>query len=80
MIRYAADVVVIGAGIAGVTAAIELLQRGRSVLLLDRDAETNMRGLARESFGGLWFAGTARGPKPTCSASSRKSSTRKPAR
>src|SRR5215207_142358 len=59
MIRYAADVVVIGAGIAGVTAAIELLARGRSVLLIDRDADSNMGGLAKESFGGLWFAGTA---------------------
>jgi uncharacterized protein len=58
MQRLAADVVVIGAGIAGVTAAIELLQRGRRVLLLDRDVEANMGGLAKESFGGLWFAGT----------------------
>ena len=59
MIRYSADVVVIGAGIAGVTAAIELLARGRSVVLLDRDVESNLGGLAKESFGGLWFAGTA---------------------
>ena len=58
MIRYSADVIVIGAGIAGVTAAIELLDRGRRVLLLDRDTEENMGGLAKESFGGIWFAGT----------------------
>ena len=58
MIRYSADVIVIGAGIAGVTAAIELLDRGRRVLLLDRDIEENMGGLAKESFGGIWFAGT----------------------
>src|SRR5688572_6130988 len=58
MIRYSADVIVIGAGIAGVSAAIELLDRGRRVLLLDRDAEANMGGLAKESFGGIWFAGT----------------------
>jgi hypothetical protein len=58
MIRYSTDVIVIGAGIAGVTAAIELLSRGRRVLLLDRDAEENMGGLAKESFGGIWFAGT----------------------
>ncbi len=58
MIRYSADVIVIGAGIAGVTAAVELLARGRSVLLIDRDAEANMGGLAKESFGGIWFAGT----------------------
>lgn len=58
MIRYETDVIVIGAGIAGVTAAIELLGRGRRVLLLDRDVEANMGGLAKESFGGIWFAGT----------------------
>jgi predicted oxidoreductase len=58
MIRYSADVIVIGAGIAGVTAAIELLERGRSVLLIDRDVEANIGALAKESFGGIWFAGT----------------------
>jgi predicted oxidoreductase len=58
MMVYRADVIVIGAGIAGVAAAIELLERGRRVLLLDRDAEQNLGGLAKESFGGIWFAGT----------------------
>ncbi len=58
MIRYSAGVIVIGAGITGVCAALELLDRGRRVLLLDRDAEANMGGLAKESFGGFWFAGT----------------------
>lgn len=58
MERHAADVIVIGAGIAGVTAAIELIGRGRRVLLLDRDVEANMGALAKESFGGIWFAGT----------------------
>ncbi len=55
---YKADVIVIGAGIAGVAAAIELIERGRSVIVLDRDVEANMGGLAKESFGGIWFAGT----------------------
>jgi hypothetical protein len=58
MKRYSADVIVIGAGIAGVPAAIELIERGRRVLLLDRDVEANMGALAKESFGGIWFAGT----------------------
>ena len=58
MMQYQSDVVVIGAGIAGVAAAIDLLDRGRRVLLIDRDAEANMGGLAKESFGGIWFAGT----------------------
>jgi predicted oxidoreductase len=58
MLRYHSDVVVIGAGIAGVTAALELLDRGRRTLLIDRDVEENMGALAKESFGGIWFAGT----------------------
>ncbi len=58
MYRYQADVIVVGAGIAGVAAAIEALGRGRRVLLLDRDVEANLGGLARESFGGIWFADT----------------------
>jgi hypothetical protein len=56
--RYTADVVVIGGGIAGIAAAIELLARGRRVLLLDRDEESRLGGLAAESFGGIWFADT----------------------
>lgn len=56
--RYQTDVVVVGAGIAGIAAAYELLGRGRRVLLLDRDHDDNLGGLAKESFGGIWFAGT----------------------
>jgi predicted oxidoreductase len=58
MLQYRSDVIVIGAGIAGVTTAIELLERGRRVLLIDRDVEENMGALAKESFGGVWFADT----------------------
>jgi len=58
MPHYESDVLVIGAGIAGIAAAIDLLDRGRRVLLVDRDLEQNLGGLAKESFGGLWFAGT----------------------
>jgi predicted oxidoreductase len=57
-LRHQTDVVVVGAGIAGIVAAYELLGRGRRVLLLDRDVQENLGGLAKESFGGLWFAGT----------------------
>ena len=52
------DVVIAGAGIAGIIAAIEALGRGRRVILLDRDVEENLGGQAKDSFGGLWFAGT----------------------
>jgi uncharacterized protein len=56
--HHSADVAIAGAGIAGITAAIEALSRGRRVLLLDRDLEENFGGLAKDAFGGLWFAGT----------------------
>ena len=56
--RHSTDVAIAGAGIAGITAAIEALDRGRRVILLDRDVEANFGGQARDAFGGLWFAGT----------------------
>ena len=49
------DVLIIGGGIAGITTALELLDGGKSVLLLDRDEESAFGGLARESFGGMFF-------------------------
>src|ERR671939_1440304 len=50
-----ADVVVIGAGIAGLTAALELLNNGRAVTLLDRCHPEEVGGLAREAFGGMFM-------------------------
>jgi predicted oxidoreductase len=52
---YKADVVVIGAGLAGVVTALELLDAGRRVVLLDRAPQARLGGLARLSFGGLFF-------------------------
>ncbi|HEY5635603.1 MAG TPA: FAD-binding dehydrogenase [Burkholderiales bacterium] len=52
------EVVIIGGGLAGVVCALELLEAGRQVLLLDRDTEENFGGLARESFGGMFFVDT----------------------
>src|SRR5438067_1483638 len=49
------DVVVVGAGIAGLVTALELLDRGRDVLLLDRCEPQELGGLAREAFGGLFM-------------------------
>ena len=56
--RHSADVAIAGAGIAGIAAAIEALDRGRRVVLLDRDLQENLGGQAKDAFGGLWFAGT----------------------
>src|SRR4051812_10116826 len=49
------DVVVIGAGIAGLVAALELIEHGRDVLLLDRCEPHEVGGLAREAFGGMFM-------------------------
>jgi predicted oxidoreductase len=48
-----ADVIVIGAGLAGLTATAELARAGRRVLLLDQEPESNLGGQAFWSFGGL---------------------------
>ncbi|WP_305807214.1 FAD-dependent oxidoreductase, partial [Stenotrophomonas sp. YIM B06876] len=52
------DVVIVGAGIAGIVCALELLGQGRRVLLLDRDQSDKLGGLARESFGGMFAVDT----------------------
>lgn len=49
------DVLIIGGGIAGIATALDLLDAGKSVLLVDRDEEGVFGGLARESFGGMFF-------------------------
>ncbi|GLQ05580.1 FAD-binding dehydrogenase [Sneathiella chinensis] len=49
------DVIVVGGGIAGIATALELVEKGRKVLLIDRDEEKNFGGLAKESFGGMFF-------------------------
>lgn len=58
MQEYKADVVIIGGGIAGISAAIELLNEGKKIILLDRDIEKGLGGLARLSFGGMFFVDT----------------------
>ena len=58
MKKYTADVVIVGGGIAGITAALELLNLNKRVIILDRDAEENFGGLAKESFGGMFFVDT----------------------
>ena len=58
MRTYKSDVVIIGGGLAGLCAALELLDAGRSVVILDRDGEENFGGLARESFGGMFVVGS----------------------
>ena len=50
-----AEVIVIGAGLAGLVAATEIADGGRRVLLLEREGEQDLGGQAWWSFGGLFL-------------------------
>ena len=50
-----ADVIVVGAGLAGLVAATELADAGRRVLVLDQEGEQNLGGQAFWSLGGLFL-------------------------
>ena len=58
MRKYQSDVIIIGGGIAGITTALELLNQGRKVLIIDRDISENFGGLASQSFGGVFMVNT----------------------
>jgi len=53
-----ADLIVVGAGLAGLVAAAEAADAGCSVILLDQENEANLGGQAFWSFGGLFFVGS----------------------
>lgn len=50
-----ADVIVVGAGLAGLVAARELTSRGRRVAVVDQENAANLGGQAYWSFGGLFL-------------------------
>ncbi|MFC7446627.1 FAD-binding dehydrogenase [Rhodococcus daqingensis] len=50
-----ADVIVVGAGLAGLVATHELVKAGRRVLVLDQENRNNLGGQAFWSLGGLFF-------------------------
>src|SRR4051794_22302596 len=50
-----ADVIVIGAGLAGLVATAELADAGHRVILLDQEPEQSLGGQAFWSFGGLFL-------------------------
>ena len=53
-----ADVVVVGAGLAGLVATHELTSRGKKVALVDQENAANLGGQAFWSFGGLFLVDT----------------------
>lgn len=59
MKKYQSDVVIIGGGISGIVAAIDLLDKNKKVIILDKDEKDNFGGLAKESFGGILIVGTS---------------------
>lgn len=52
------DVIVVGAGLSGLVAAAELADRGKSVTILDQEAENFLGGQAFWSLGGLLMVDT----------------------
>lgn len=55
MTDFSPDVIIIGAGLAGMTAAHEAVLRGRRVLLLDQEGPQSLGGQAFWSLGGLFM-------------------------
>ena len=49
------DVIVVGAGLAGLVATHELTSRGKKVALVDQENAANLGGQAFWSFGGLFL-------------------------
>jgi hypothetical protein len=49
------EVIVVGAGLAGLVSTLELLRSGHTVILLDRCRPHEVGGLAREAFGGMFM-------------------------
>ena len=50
-----ADVVIVGAGLAGLVAATELTDAGRRVIVVEQEPRQSLGGQAFWSFGGLFF-------------------------
>jgi predicted oxidoreductase len=50
-----ADVIIVGAGLAGLVAAAELAEAGKKIVIVDQEPEQSLGGQAFWSFGGLFF-------------------------
>ena len=58
MQRQEPDVIVVGAGLAGLVATYELVRAGRRVLVIEQENRNNLGGQAFWSLGGLFFVDT----------------------
>ncbi|UVO16832.1 FAD-dependent oxidoreductase [Stutzerimonas stutzeri] len=56
--HHRCETLVIGAGLAGISTALELLERGCQVLLLDAAPHSQCGGQANDAFGGMLLCGT----------------------
>lgn len=53
--KYDADVIVVGSGLAGLVAAAEIADAGKRVIVVDQESEQNLGGQAFWSLGGLFL-------------------------
>ncbi|GAB0157150.1 FAD-binding dehydrogenase [Chryseobacterium sp. Alg-005] len=53
--EFKPDAIIIGSGLAGLVAAMEITNAGKKVLLVDQETEQNIGGQAFWSFGGLFL-------------------------
>ena len=53
-----ADVIIVGSGLAGLVAAVELADAGKRVIIVDQEPEQSLGGQAFWSFGGLFLVDT----------------------
>ncbi|TPO08210.1 FAD-binding dehydrogenase [Mesorhizobium sp. B1-1-5] len=53
-----ADVIIVGAGLAGLVAATELAEAGQKIIIVDQEPEQSLGGQAFWSFGGLFLVDT----------------------
>ena len=58
MKQYSADVIVVGAGLAGLVTTLELVKQQQRVIVIDARPQSDMGGLANWAFGGMALVGT----------------------